>query len=118
MILVDTSIWIDHLHNADPTLERRLNEGRVVTHPLVIEELACGQIKGRRELIGMLHSLPRVPIARHLELMELIENRDLYGVGLGAIDVHLIASTMLAKAKIWSRDKALSREAKRLGVAA
>ncbi|MBV9216281.1 MAG: type II toxin-antitoxin system VapC family toxin [Acidobacteria bacterium] len=117
MILVDTSIWIDHLRSTNAALHTYLQDGSVMTHELVIQELACGHIKGRREVIGMLQSLPVAPVATPREVLNLIERKGLHGVGLGAIDVHLIASALLAKAKIWSRDKALLQEAGRLGLA-
>lgn len=91
-----------------------LENGSVLTHPLVIEELACGHLRDRSAIVGLLHSLPSSPVATHIEVLGLISNKTLCGVGLGAIDVHLIASAMLAGAMLWSKDKALSREARRL----
>ena len=116
MILVDTSVWIDHLRKTEDHLLHLLETRSVLTHPLVIEELACGHLRDRTEIIGLLHSVPLAPLPTHRELLRLISNKTLYGVGLGAVDVHLIASAMLSKASLWSKDKALSREAARLGV--
>lgn len=87
-----------------------------MVHPLVVEELACGHLKSRSEIIELLHALPEAPVATHLEILNLISTKELYGVGLGATDVHLIASAMLAGACLWSKDEALSREAGRLGL--
>ena len=116
MVLVDTSIWIDHLRKPDHILVSFLDKGAVSTHPLVIEELACGSIKTRVEFLGLLEFLPSVAIATHDEVLALIESDQLYFRGLGATDVHLIASAKLTRTRIWSRDKALSREATRLGL--
>lgn len=117
MILVDTSVWIDHLRHSERRLLQLLESGTVLTHPLVIEEIACGHLRDRQKITALLHKLPSAPVATHAEVISLISNKTLYGVGLGAIDVHLIASAMLAQVKIWSKDKALSRESTRLNVA-
>lgn len=117
MILVDTSVWADHLRVTDTELSALLDRGSVLTHPFVIEELACGYLPLRNEFLLMMHQLPQSPLASHHEVLDLIANRELYGTGLGSVDVHIIASAMLAKATIWSRDKALSREAARFGLA-
>ncbi len=117
MILVDTSVWIDHLRHPERRLVHLLESGTVLTHPLVIEEIACGHLRDRLEITTLLHALPSAPVVTHTEVLELISNKTLYGVGLGAIDVHIIASAMLAQVKIWSRDKALIRESTRLNLA-
>lgn len=116
MILIDTSVWADHLREAESGLVALLNEGSVLIHPFVIEEIACGNLPDREETLELLHSLPGAPIAEHSEVLHLITNERLHGTGLGSVDVHLLASARLAGAKIWSKDKALSREAKRLGL--
>lgn len=116
MILIDTSVWADHLREADHGLIALLNEGSVLIHPFVIEEIACGNLPQRKETLNLLHALPMAPVADHTEVLELIVAERLHGTGLGSVDVHLIASARLARAKLWSKDKALSREAKRLKV--
>jgi predicted nucleic acid-binding protein len=116
MILVDTSVWADHLRGTESGLVALLNEGAVLIHPCIIEEIACGNLPDRKETLELLHSLPEVPVAEHLEVLHLIASERLYATGLGSVDVHLIAAARLAGAKIWSKDKALSREAKRLGL--
>lgn len=116
MILVDTSVWIDHLRYSEARLLQYLADESILTHPLVIEELACGHLQQRNMIIDLLHALPLSPVATHAEVLGLISKKTLYGVGLGAIDVHLIASAKLARLTLWSKDKALVREAKRLGV--
>lgn len=116
MILVDTSVWADHLRETDHGLVSLLNEGSVLIHPFVIEEIACGNLPQRKETLNLLHALPMAPMAEHAEVIELIAAERLHGAGLGSVDVHLIASARLARAKLWSKDKALSREAKRLNI--
>ncbi|MGH9946277.1 MAG: type II toxin-antitoxin system VapC family toxin [Pyrinomonadaceae bacterium] len=116
MIVVDTSVWIDHLRYSEKRLIELLKSGSVLVHPLVIEELACGHLKDRSKIIDLLHALPTAPVASHNEILNLISNKTLFGVGLGAVDVHLIASALLAGASLWSKDKSLSREANRLGL--
>jgi predicted nucleic acid-binding protein len=118
MILVDTSVWIDHFRHGDSGLSALLNDGEVLIHPLIIEELACGDLPNREETLGDLQALSAAPVAEHPEALELIARERLHGSGLGAVDVHLLASARLAGASVWSKDKALARAAKRLGLAA
>ena len=118
MIIVDTSVWVDHLRKGDPGLAARLADGEVLTHPLIIEEIACGHLAHRGEILGLIKALPVAPTASHQEVLGFISREALHGTGLGTVDVHLLASTRLAGASIWSRDKALSRAAKKLGVLA
>lgn len=116
MILIDTSVWADHLRETNHGLISLLNEGSVLIHPFVIEEIACGNLPHRKETLNLLHALPMAPVAEHAEVLKLIADEHLHGTGLGSVDVHLIASARLARAKLWSKDKALSREAKRLNI--
>lgn len=88
-----------------------LNSGQVCIHPFVIGELACGNISNRTEILDLLNALPRVESAFEDEVFTLIENKKLFGVGLGFIDVHLIASALIHKVKIWTRDKSLLKVA-------
>lgn len=118
MILVDTSVWIDHLRRGEAGLAARLVEGVVLIHPLIIEELACGRLSPRPEILTLLGVLPRAPVASHAEILAFIENEGLDGAGVGALDVHLLASARLARAALWSRDKALAGVARRLGLGA
>ncbi len=118
MNLVDTSVWVDHLRAGEPALAEMLEEGRVAIHPLIIEELACGRLSNRDELIDLLESLPKAPSVSHSEFLEFIARHELHGAGLGAVDVHLLASARLDGLALWTRDAALSRAAKRLGVPA
>lgn len=116
MILVDTSVWVDHFRRGDAELAKRLEEGVVMSHRLVIEELACGSIARREEILTLLEALPRAPEADHAEFLHFVETHRLSGTGLGAVDAHLLASARLARAKLWTKDGALRREAEKLSV--
>lgn len=116
MILADTSVWADHFRAGEPGLAALLNEGAVMIHPFVIEELACGNLPRRKETLELLHALPMTPVAEHSEVLAFIESEHLNGTGLGSVDVHIMASARLAGAKVWSKDKALAREARRLNL--
>lgn len=117
-MLVDTSVWINHFRRSNDDLEHVLEEGSVSIHPFVIGELACGSLKRRTEVIGLLHALPLVPMATHDEVMRFVERAKLFGSGLGWIDVHLLASARLAHESLWSADRRLRQAAIRLGLAA
>jgi len=118
VILVDTSVWVDHLRSGEAELVAVLEEGIVVTHPFVIGELACGNIANRTEVLGLVHDLSPAPVATHEEAMAFIEARSLMGRGLGYIDVHLLASSALgADVLLWSRDRRLVAVADELGLA-
>ena len=116
MILVDTSVWVDHLRGTEKGLVQLLVDGEVLTHPLVIEELACGSLARRDEFLELLDALPVAPVAGHYEVLDLIANEQLFATGLGAVDAHLIASARLAGVPLWSKDKKLSHAAARIGV--
>lgn len=111
MILVDTSVWVDHFHQGTPTLASLLEEESVVMHPFVIGELACGSLKNRKEILQLLSALPGVPVASEAEVLAMIEHRKLMGRGLGYIEMHLIASAILSGIRIWSRDHQLAKAA-------
>ena len=118
MILVDTSVWIDHLHASDAELAALLDATEVIVHPMVIGELSLGPLRHRREFIGHLGSLVQAPVATHHEVCHLIEENRLHGRGLSLVDAHLLASARLdARVQLWTRDKRLAGMAHRLGVA-
>ena len=118
MILVDTSVWVDHLRNGDATLAGELDRGTVVIHPFVVGELACGNLHNRGVVLELLQRLPTAPVATHPEVLAFIEARDLMGRGIGYVDAHLLAATALgADMRLWSRDKRLAEVARTLGVA-
>jgi len=118
VILVDTSIWIDHFHASEPSLVALLRDDQVGCHRSVIEELALGSIKQRDSVLALLESLHRFPILTHEELMALVDARQLWGRGLSAVDVHLLGSVMLVGgARLWTRDKRLLAACRDSGVA-
>jgi predicted nucleic acid-binding protein len=112
MILVDTSVWIDHLRRSDAGLARLLNDGRVLTHPFIIGEIALGGIKNRREILDSLVDLPRVASASDEEALAFIDAAGLPGSGGGYLDAHLLASVRLTPGtRIWTRDRKLNAAA-------
>jgi predicted nucleic acid-binding protein len=113
-ILIDTSVWIDHLRINSPTLRRLLENDLVVCHPLVIGEIACGNIRHRAEVLESLALLPTAPTIDYEELLTFLETHKLFGQGLGWIDVHLLASTMLQQVTLWTLDQSLRNAARRL----
>lgn len=118
MILVDTSVWIDHLRSGEPRLAALLQEFRVLAHPMVISELACGNLPNRREVLSSLDRLPAAPVAHYEEARFFIELHRLDGRGIGFIDVHLLASASLAEpCQLWTHDRRLHRTAAGLGLA-
>jgi predicted nucleic acid-binding protein len=116
MILVDTSVWVDHLSRGAEGLASLLDEEKVVMHPFVIGELACGDIRNRRQVLHLLRALPAAPIASDDEALAMIESHRLMGRGLGWVDVHLLAAAVLGDHVIWSRDKQLVAAAAALKV--
>lgn len=116
MILVDTSVWIDHLRAGNPALGLLLTEGVVACHDFVIGELACGTMRKRNEILDLLTRLPVMPRARHTEALALVESWKLMGLGLGWIDVHILASALLGGAHLWTKDRSLSAAAVTLGL--
>ncbi len=118
MILVDTSVWIDHLRKADDMLISLLNSTQVVIHPFIIGELACGNLKNRAELLALLRKLPAVHSAQQEEVLYFIEHNRLMGRGIGFIDAHLLASLALSShILLWTHDKRLGLAAEQLGMA-
>ena len=116
MILVDTSIWIDHLRHGHKGLITHLESGEVVVHPFVVGELACGSIRQRTEVLELLQALPPAIVATHDEALAFLESHKLAGRGLGYVDIHLLASAQLDRCSLWTNDRRLAREAARLGV--
>ena len=117
MILVDTSIWIDHFRSGDPTLTRILGNSAVLGHPWVTGELALGNLSHRAEIIGLLHGLPQATLVGDAEVLKLIEQEGLQGAGIGYVDAQLLAATKLTPdTTLWTRGKRLSAVAARLGL--
>lgn len=118
MILVDTSVWIDHLRQRDERLSTLLEQGQVLAHSFVIGELALGNLQNRDAILGALQDLPQAPIATDAEVLGFITANALQGLGIGYIDAHLLAATRLAPgAMLWTRDKRLLAAGMRLGLA-
>lgn len=108
MILVDSSVWVDHLRAGEPPLVELLNSNRVLAHPFVVGELACGNLKNRKVVLSLLQDLPTLPVAADDEVLFLIEKHGLMGRGIGYVDAHLLAAVMLdGTAQLWTRDKRL-----------
>jgi predicted nucleic acid-binding protein len=118
VILTDTSVWIDHLRVGVPALGDALEQGEVLVHPFVLGELACGNLRNRREVLGLLGNLSRTPVASDAEAMAFIERRALMGRGIGYIDVHLLTAAVLTgTARLWTRDRRLASVATELDLA-
>lgn len=118
MILVDSSVWVDHLRRGDATLAGLLDGGRVIAHPFVVGELALGSLRQRELILTALQDLPQAVVASDIEVLRFINQQALYGLGIGYVDAHLLASVRLtAGGSLWTRDKRLQSVADRLGVA-
>jgi predicted nucleic acid-binding protein len=117
VILVDTSVWVDHLRVSDKIVARLLESGRVLVHPFIIGELALGNLRQRRVILASLQDLPQANFATDQEVLHFIERHALAGLGIGYIDAHLLVAVQLtAGASLWTRDKRLLRVAERLGL--
>jgi predicted nucleic acid-binding protein len=117
VILVDTSVWVDHLRRADRSLAEALAAGLVLVHPFVIGELACGVLPGRAEVLHLLHELPFAAVASPAEALGFIDRHALAGRGVGYVDVHLLASARIPRRTVlWTRDRRLAAIAGELGV--
>jgi hypothetical protein len=118
LILVDTSVWVDHLRGGDAQLVDLLERTSVVMHPFVVGEMACGSLRNRSSFLELLLDLPAAAVAENDEVLGFIERHALHGKGIGYVDVHLLASAALtAGAKLWTRDKKLRAVAAALGCA-
>lgn len=119
MILVDTSVWIDHLRKPEVKLQELLQNDEVVTHSLVRLELALGSLANREKILSDLSLLIEVPFAEIDELFTLLERRKLYSRGIGVTDLHLIASSLIDRSiSIWTRDRRLAEIAEEFGLRA
>ncbi len=116
MILVDTSVWVEHFRFGNATLSRALSNSLVVMHPFVIGELACGGFKNRARVLADLAALPVVQTAEQDEVLRLVDDRRLWGKGIGWIDAHLLAAALLSDCRLWTLDQRLNGIAGTLGL--
>ena len=115
MVLVDTSVWIDHFRRKQSRLFELLEEGAVMCHPFIVGELACGNLRNREEVLGLLQALPMASRAEHAEVLQLLQVNHLYGRGLGWVDANLLASAKLSGCSVWTKDKSLAVAAGEIG---
>ncbi len=118
MILVDTSIWVQHLRTGSARLRSLLHDDQVLCHPFVVGELACGNLQNRRLILDLLAALPEARLAEHSEVLHLLDSAHLYGRGLGWVDLHLLASALISGCALWTSDRPLQSAAATLQVSA
>jgi predicted nucleic acid-binding protein len=116
VVLLDSSVWIDHLRKADLAVTALLEEHDVLCHPFVIGELACGSLARRQAVVNTLSALPMATLAENHEVLSYIDTHKLFSLGLGFIDIHLLASCTLSFTTIWTRDRRLNEAALALGL--
>jgi hypothetical protein len=116
MILADTSVWIDHFHHTDEGLKDLLLSNQVCIHPFILGELSCGNIRNRKEVLSLLRTIKSIDLVLDEEVFILIEERNLFGRGLGFTDIHLLASALIHHVPIWTRDKSLKLVAEQLAI--
>lgn len=116
MVLVDTSVWVAHFRFDNSRLKSLLKNGKVACHPFIVGELACGRLQNRKEILSLLRMLPAATQAEHEEVLHLIESHRLMGLGLGYVDMHLLASSLLSGIPLWTEDKQLRKAALKLEV--
>jgi predicted nucleic acid-binding protein len=116
VIIVDSSIWIDHLRRRNERLSQLLIAGQALAHPYVVGELAMGNLSPRDEILNLLATLPQAAIASNAEVLDFIETKRLFGSGIGYIDAHVLASARLSAVALWTRDKRLLAIAAGLGL--
>jgi predicted nucleic acid-binding protein len=116
MVLADTSLWIAHFRAGHPALAELLSDGLVLMHPFVAGELACGNLGNRTAVLSDLAALPVATSATDLEVLRLVEDRRLWGRGLGWIDAHLLAAALISHCRLWTLDKRLASAASELGL--
>lgn len=114
MVIVDTSVWVEHLRNGNKHLEKLLLDADVICHEFVIGELACGNLKNHHEILALLQALPHAPTVNQHEFLYFIDKHRLMGRGAGFVDIHLLASAQLSNVPIWTADNILKAAAKDL----
>ncbi len=118
MILVDTSVWVEHLRRGHPRLGKLLVEAEVLGHPFVLGEIALGHLRRRAEILGLFAALPQAEVAHHDEVLAFVEQHHLPASGIGWVDAHLLASAALSAARLWTLDRRLAGVAARLDLEA
>ncbi|HSB73142.1 MAG TPA: PIN domain-containing protein [Candidatus Methylomirabilis sp.] len=118
MILVDTSVWVEHLRVGSVRLQALLHDDQVLCHPFVMGELACGNLRQREQILGLLGALPEARMAEHDEALHLLDSAHLYGRGLGWVDLHLLSSALISGCGLWSLDRPLQKAAAALQISA
>jgi predicted nucleic acid-binding protein len=116
MILADTSVWISHIREGEPHLQRALVDAKVFMHPFVLGEIACGNLRARAQTLDRLGRLPSPVSASNDEVLALLEQHHLFGKGLGWVDAHLLASARLTGCRLWTLDRPLSDAASLLKI--
>jgi predicted nucleic acid-binding protein len=116
MVLIDSSVWIDHFRRTEVHLVDLLRENRVLVHPMIVGELACGSLRQRDEVLSLLQLLPLTESPSQDEVLHFIEKRRLFGQGVGWVDVNLLASCVLSGATLWTNDKSLRKIAQALNL--
>src|SRR5262245_14097398 len=111
MLLVDTSVWVDHFRRGNAGLRQQLEDGNVACHPFVIGELACGSLQNRAEILSLMARLPKAETADHDEVLQFVEQFQLMSRGVGWIDMHLLASAALSDLRIWTLDGRMGKAA-------
>jgi predicted nucleic acid-binding protein len=117
MILADASIWVDHFRKRDAELQRQLLQNNITIHPFIVAELALGSLPNRHKTLADLELLPQVRTAHINEVRSMVESHSLFRKGLGFVDAHLIAATLITPGTVlWTRDKGLRSAAQAMGI--
>jgi predicted nucleic acid-binding protein len=116
VILVDTSVWVDHLRQGNARLQALLADASVMGHPFVAGEVALGHLRRRAQILALLGNLPQAEQAAHEEVLHFVAAHELAGSGLGWVDVHLLCSAALDHSRLWTLDRRLAAAASRLGL--
>ncbi|HMB95607.1 MAG TPA: PIN domain-containing protein [Tepidisphaeraceae bacterium] len=116
-MLVDTSVWIDYLRRGNAKLAQLLSDDQVLCHRFIVGELACGWLKNRQTILTFLSKLPQATSAAHDEVLDLLQSRQLFAKGIGWIDAHLLAATLLSHSRIWTTDRHLMKSAHDMNIA-
>jgi predicted nucleic acid-binding protein len=117
VILADTSVWIDHVRRGNAQFASFLERGVVMTHPFVLGELSMGALAPRASSLQLLNKLPQARQASHEEIVQLVEQRKLFGRGIGWVDAHLLGSALIEGVPLWSLDQPLMQAARVVGAA-